>query len=95
MGAITMQNDPRGVPFDVADYLKTPEEIAEFLAATTEDYDERTFNSALDDAIRAVHRIMPDETSGFSDNPAESSLFRLVALLHALGFDLAIRPKHT
>lgn len=88
-----MTDDPRSLPYDTADYLKTPEDIAGFLEAVMEDYDERTFVSALQSAIRAAKRVMPGEMAGFSDNQDESSFARLSAFLHALGYEFHVRPK--
>jgi DNA-binding phage protein len=88
-----MSDDQRSSPFDTADYLKTPDDIAGFLEAIIEDCDEQIFDSALQDAVRAAKRITSAQMAGFSDKPDEPSLNRLVSLLHVLGFELAFRPR--
>lgn len=88
-----MSDDAASLPYDTADYLETPEDIAAYLEAVMEDGDERILLSALQDAVRAAKRIMPAETSGLPDAPHEPTLASLISLLHALGFELSVRPK--
>lgn len=55
----TKKDMPAGAalsPFDVADHLRTPEEVADYLEAVFEDYDgdSRVIAAALGDAARAL-----------------------------------------
>lgn len=88
-----MNNDPRSLPYDTADYLETPADIAEHLEAVIEDCDERAFTSALQTAVRAAKRIMPVEMAEFPDGTDDSSFFKLVSLVRILGFEICFRPK--
>jgi DNA-binding phage protein len=88
-----MSDDPRSLPYDTADYLETPGDIAEYLEVVMEEGDERSLRNALNNSVRAAKRVMPVEMAEFSDNPDEPSVNRLVSLLHALGFELSFRPK--
>jgi len=88
-----MPENPPSTPYDAADYLQTPEDIAEYLEAVMEDCDDPVFASAFQDAVRAAKRIMPSEMSGFSDQRDDFSFNRLASLLRILGYELAFRPK--
>lgn len=88
-----MSENTASLPYDTADYLDTPEDIAAYLEAVMEDGDEKVLLSALQDAVRAARRIMPSETFGLPETPNEPSLVNLISLLHALGFELSVRPK--
>lgn len=46
--------EQRSVPYDSADYLKTPEDIAAYLEAAMEDEDERVLLLALRNAATAI-----------------------------------------
>lgn len=98
-----MNDDSRSVPFEVTDYLKTPEDIADYLNAALEDGDEQLLLSALGDAIKATDGMtaLARET-GLSreslyralsekGNPRLSSL---VSILRALGLELSVRARH-
>lgn len=97
-----MANETRSAPYRTADYLDTPEAITEYLNAAMEDGDERLLLLALRnvaDALggmsalarksglsrEALYRTLSEE-----GNPRLSSL---LALLHALGLELSVRPR--
>jgi DNA-binding phage protein len=56
-----MTDDPRSSRYDTADYLETPEDIAEYLEAVTEECDERVWLSALSNAARTAQRMNASE----------------------------------
>jgi DNA-binding phage protein len=76
-------------PYDTADYLQTPEDLAAYLNAVLEEGDERVLLAALEDATRAARRIMP----GQIEVQGQPGLADLVELLHLLGFEFSLRPK--
>lgn len=96
-----MGNNARSKPFVVAEYLSTPELAAEYLNAAIEDGDERVLLKALRDVAQAgggMHRLSEDtglareaiyRMLSEQGNPRLSSL---VAVLHGLGLDLAVKP---
>lgn len=88
-----MTDEARSVPYDAADYLESPEDIAAYLEAVIEEGDERALLSALRDAARAARRVMPLEIPGLREEEGEPSFDSLVALLHVLGFEFSLRPK--
>jgi DNA-binding phage protein len=80
-------------PFDAADYLETPEDIAAYLSAVIEDGDEGVLLAALDDISRAAQRIMPKESAIQPNEQTEPSLAHITTLLHTLGFELSLRRR--
>ena len=92
----------KSVPYRAADYLKTSEDIIEYLNAAMEDGNERVLLMALRnvvDAIGGMSRLAND--TGLSrenlyralsekGNPRLSSL---VAVLHSMGLELAVKPR--
>lgn len=98
-----MVNNARSAPFAVADYLDTPELAAEYLNAAIEDGDERILLTALRNVAQARGGVKSlSEESGLAreaiyrmlsenGNPRLSSL---VAVLHALGLDLSVKPRN-
>jgi len=80
-------------PFDAADYLETPEDIAAYLSAVIEDGDEGVLLAALDDISRAAKRIMPAQTASQPNGENMPDLAHLSILLHALGFELSLRRR--
>jgi probable addiction module antidote protein len=97
-----MVNEARSVPYRSADYLRSPEDIAEYLNAALEDGDERVLLLALRNAIDAIggmtelarrtglSREALYRTLSEEGNPRLSSL---MAILKAFGVELAVRPK--
>jgi len=49
-----MVNEKRSVPYDTANYLKSPEDIAAYLEAAMEDGDDRVLLLALRNATSAI-----------------------------------------
>jgi DNA-binding phage protein len=88
-----MSAEATSAPYDAADYLETPEDIAAYLGAVIEEGDERVLLAALEDVSRAAQRIMPEESAIQPDGQAEPSLARITALLHTFGFELSLRRK--
>lgn len=98
-----MVNKLRSEPYNSADYLKTPDDIAEYLNAAMEDGDERVLLMALRNAAEAIGGISElARRSGLTrealyralseeGNPRLSSL---KAIFKALGLEIAVRPKH-
>lgn len=90
------------LPYDPADYLQTPEDIAEYINAAAEEGDECVMLAAMKDVARAVmgmselaqrtglSRESLYNTLSENGNPRFSSL---VEILHALGLELAVRPR--
>ena len=97
-----MVNKSRFVPYNPADYLKTPDDIAEYLNAAIEDGDERILLMALRNAAEAIGGISElARRSGLTrealyralseeGNPRLSSL---KAIFQAFGLEIAVRPK--
>ena len=89
-----MVNKQHSQPFDTADYLKTTEQIIEYLNAALEDGNEQLLLAAIMDVVKATGGVMElSRRTGLSreaiyrslseeGNPRFSSL---VAILHALG----------
>jgi len=97
-----MAKQNKSAPYNPADYLTTPEDIAEYINAAIEDGDERVMLEALNDVARAIMGMSElSERTGLSrealyntlsehGNPRFSSL---IEILHALGLELSIRPR--
>lgn len=92
----------RSVKWDVVDYLKTPEDVAEYLNAALEEKDDEVFFlRALGDAVRAIKGMSAvSKETGLSreslyralsenGNPKVSSLF---AVLHSVGLEFSVKP---
>lgn len=89
-------------PYDPVDYLKTPEDIAEYINAAIEDGDEQVMLAVMQDVARAVmgmselaqrtglSRESLYNTLSENGNPRFSSL---VEILHALGLELSVKPR--
>ena len=87
--------------YDAADYLKTPEDVAQYINAVMEDGDEKQLLRALGDAVRATKGMSQvSQETGLSrealykalsegGNPKLSSLF---AVLHSVGLEFSVRP---
>lgn len=98
-----MVNETRSAAFEVADYLNTSKMAAEYLNAAIEDGDERVLLTALRNVARAHGGVkaLSDESGlarealyrmlSENGNPRLSSL---VAVLHALGLDLSVKPRN-
>lgn len=97
-----MVNEARSKLFSVAEQLDTPEMAAEYLNAAIEDGNEHVLLAALRNVAQARGGVksLSDE-SGLAreaiyrmlsehGNPRLSSL---VAILHALGLDLSVKPR--
>jgi probable addiction module antidote protein len=102
MGEITMVNEARSVPYRSADFLKSAEDIAEYLNAALEDGDVRVLLMALRNSAEAIggmtelarrtglSREALYRTLSEDGNPRLSSL---KAILGAFGVELAVRPR--
>lgn len=98
------ENVSRTVLYDPVDYLKTPEDIAEYLNATIEDGDERLMLAAIQDIVRATGSMteLANQT-GLSreslyralSNDGNPKLSNFIAVLHALNLELAVRRRRS
>ena len=93
----------RSVPYDVVDYLKTPEDIAGYLnAAMEEDREEPgLFLDALGDAVRAVKGMSElSRDTGITREALHKALSQkgnpkignLFSVLHSVGLEFSVRP---
>jgi len=87
-------------PFDVATYLRTPEDAAAYLSAALKENDPAAFRCALGDVARARSMASVAEASGLgreslykalsqTGNPSLDTVQRVVS---ALGLTLAVLP---
>ncbi|MCJ2119816.1 putative addiction module antidote protein [Methylobacterium sp. J-001] len=87
-------------PFDVAMYLRTPEDAAAYLSAALEENDPAVFRRALGDVARGRSMAAVADASGLgreslykalsrSGNPSLDTVQRVVS---ALGLTLAVVP---
>lgn len=97
-----MANKNQSAPYDPVDYLKTPEDIAEYLNAAIEDGDERLMLAVIKDVVRAVGGMSElSRQTGLSreslyralSDDGNPRLSNFVAVLHALNLELAVRPR--
>lgn len=97
-----MTKRDKTVPFDTADYLKTPEDIAGYINAAIEDGDERVMLAAMSDVARAVMGMSAlAQCTGLSREALYTALSEngnprlsnFVQILHALGLELSVRPR--
>lgn len=88
-------------PFDAADYLDTPEDIAFYLEAVLEDGDPGLIAAALGDVARSKGMSAVSRQAGvtrealykaLSEN-GDPKLSTLIGVLKALGLQLAVRPE--
>ncbi|MGV0911324.1 addiction module antidote protein [Martelella sp. FOR1707] len=89
-------------PFDAADYLETPEDIAFYLEAVLEDGDPALIAAALGDVARSKGMSAVSRQAGvtrealykaLSEN-GDPKLSTLIGVLKALGLQLAVRPEN-
>ena len=87
-------------PFDMANYLNSEEEIAEYLRQVLEDNDPAELAGALGDIARARGMTQLARDTGLSREslykslsgeraPSSDTLFRVI---HAMGFKLSLEP---
>lgn len=97
-----MVNEARSVPYCSADYLKSAEDIAEYLNAALDDGDEQVLLLALRNATEAIGGMSElARRSGLSRESLYRTLSRkgnprlssLRAILGAFGVELSIRPR--
>lgn len=90
-------------PFDVANFLRTPEDAAAYLSAALEEEDPAAFRMALGDVARAHSMAAVADEAGLGreslykalsqgGNPSMDTVQRVVA---ALGLSLAVVPSRT
>ncbi|MEO1986936.1 MAG: addiction module antidote protein [Martelella sp.] len=88
-------------PFDAADYLETPEDIAFYLEAVLEDGEPALIAAALGDVARSKGMSAVSRQAGvtrealykaLSEN-GDPKLSTLIGVLKALGLQLAVRPE--
>lgn len=101
-GVVVMAERDKTEPYDPVDYLRTPEDIAEYINAAIADGNEQVMLAALKDVARAIMGISElaqrtglsrealYNTLSESGNPRFSSL---VEILHALGLELSVKPR--
>ncbi|MAT64689.1 MAG: putative addiction module antidote protein [Gammaproteobacteria bacterium] len=97
-----MVNKDKTLPFEAADYLDSPEAIAEYINAAVEAGNEQLMLAVMQDVARALMGVSElAERTGLSrealyrtlsetGNPRLSSL---VEILHALGLELSVKPR--
>ena len=97
-----MVNTDGSVPYDPADGLNTPEDIAEYLDVALEDQDDKVLLMAIRNAVQAIggmnelarrtglSRETLYRTLSEMGNPRLSTLR---AILKAFGVDLAVRTR--
>lgn len=91
----------RLTPFDVVDYLDTPDRVAGYLEAVFEDGDPALIAAALGDVARARGMHGMAEASGVSraglykslSADGNPTLTTMIGVLDALGLRLATVPK--
>lgn len=97
-----MTRRDKTVPFDPVDYLKTPEDIAEYINAAIEDGNEQVMLAAMSDVARAVMGMSElAQRTGLSREALYTALSEngnprfsnLVEILRALGLELSVRPR--
>lgn len=88
--------------YDTADYLKTPEDVADYLNLVLEEGDEKQFLRALGNAVRATKNMTEAAreiglsrealytTLSEKGNPKLSSL---LSVLHSMGLEFSVRPS--
>jgi len=90
------------IPYDPTDYLKTPEDIAEYINAAVEDGNEQVMLAVMQDVARAIMGMSElAQRTGLSRESLYNSLSEngnprfssLVEILHALGLELSVRPR--
>ncbi len=88
-------------PFDVANFLRTPEDAAAYLSAALEEDDPAAFRTALGDVARSRSMASVADAAGLGreslykalsqgGNPSLDTVQRVVA---ALGLSLAVVPS--
>jgi probable addiction module antidote protein len=99
-----MANKARSVKYSPTDYLKTKEDMVEYLNAAIEDGNERVLLMALRnvvDSLGGMTRLAKEtgltreslyRTLSEKGNPRLSSL---VAMLHYMDLELAVRPRNS
>ena len=89
-------------PFDMANYLGTEEEVAEYLRQVLEEGDPAELAAALGDIARARGMTKLARDTGLSREslykslsgeraPSSDTLFKVI---HAMGFKLTLEPAH-
>ena len=89
-------------PFDMANYLHSEAEIAEYLRQVLEDNDPAELAGALGDIARARGMTQLARDTGLSREslykslsgeraPSSDTLFKVI---HAMGFKLTLEPAH-
>ena len=90
------------IPCDPVDYLKTPEDIAEYINAAIEDGNEQVMLAVMKDVARAIMGMSElAQRTGLSRESLYNTLSEngnprfsnLVEILHALGLELSVRPR--
>lgn len=90
------------LPFEAAEYLDSPEAIAEYINAAVEEGNEQLMLAVMQDVARALmgmselalrpglSREALYRTLSENGNPRLSSLMEI---LHALGLELSVKPR--
>ncbi len=88
-----MANDQHSVPYNAVDYLRTPEDCAQYLEAALDDGDERVLLMALRNVSSALKISTESDVKAGQGETEQPSLGWLLNRLHGLGFELTVRPK--
>jgi probable addiction module antidote protein len=89
-------------PYDPVDYLKTPEDVAEYINAAIEDGNEQVMLAAMKDVVRAMMGMSElAQRTGLSRESLYNTLSEngnprfsnLVEILRALGLELSVKPR--
>ncbi|MCA8907376.1 MAG: putative addiction module antidote protein [Rhodospirillaceae bacterium] len=88
--------------WDAADYLETPEDMAEYLRAAFDDGDPRLIAAALGDVARARGMTSVARTAGVTREglhkalraTGDPRLTTLTSVLSAIGLRLSVQPIH-
>ncbi len=97
-----MARRDKTVAFDPVEYLKTPEEIAEYINAAIEDGNEQVMLAAMSDVARAIMGMSElAQRTGLSREALYTSLSEtgnprfsnFIEILHALGLEVSVRPR--
>jgi hypothetical protein len=88
-------NEARSAPYITSDYLRSAEDIRDYLNAALEDGSERVVNEALRNAFTAMRRLRAGDTAllghgGACVEDVEQNLVGLNASLKEVGLTLSV-----
>ncbi len=96
-----MANASKTIPWDATDYLKTPEDIADYLAAAFETGEAEDVTQALSTIARARGITEIAKSTGMArgtlykaiGDDANPTLATLLSVINALGMTLSVKPR--